>query len=121
MSASARIVGWLWLVVPLVLLTYQVWIGVHSEFLGFAYYFVVWGGLLALALCGGWFLIGMPAAKWVLRVAAIAVALFVALNGLIASSNAQFYGGHDFEFYGYIALAVAFCIATYLIAGRRAA
>ena len=121
MSLSARIVGWLWLVVPLLLLGYEVWIGVHSEFIGFAYYFVSWGGLLALTLCGAWFLIGMPGAKWVLRVAAIAVALFVGLNGLIAFSNAPFYAGHDFVLYGFLMLAVAFCVASYLIAGRRAA
>jgi hypothetical protein len=93
----------------------------HSEFAGFAYYVAAWGGLLLLALCGVWFLIGMSGAKWVLRVAAVIVALFVVLIGLIAWSNAPFYGGHDVVFYVYLVLAVAFCAVTYFIAGRRGA
>jgi hypothetical protein len=120
MSTTARVIGWLWFVVPLALLVYQMWVDVHAEFLRFAYYFVVWGGLFVLALCGAWFLIGMPGAKWVLRTAAIAVALYVTLLGLIASSNAPFYDGHDFVLYACVALVVAFCAATCLVAGRRA-
>jgi hypothetical protein len=121
MSTSERIFGWLWLVIPVALLAHQVWVDVHTDFLSFGYYFAVWGGLLAISLCGAWFLIGMPGAKWVLRTAAVAVALYVALMGLVASSNAPFYSGHDFVFYGYVALVVAFCVATYFIAGHRAA
>jgi hypothetical protein len=68
MAPYARI-GWLWFVVPLTLLGYEMWDAIHTEFLGFGFYFVVWGGLLILTLCGAWFLLGMPGAKWVLRVA----------------------------------------------------
>ena len=121
MSASARIVRWLWFVVPLLLVAYLAWNSAHSEFVSFAYYVVAWGGLLAVALCGAWFLVGMPGAKWVLRAAAVVVALLVVLNGLIAWSNAPFYGGHDVVLYNYLVLANVFCAVTYFIAGRRAA
>ncbi len=121
MARVSRVFGWVWLVVPLVLLAYAVWSAVHTEFLSFTYYFFVWGGLLALSLCGAWFLIGMPGAKWVLRFAALAVALYVVLNGLIAWGNAPYYGGHDFLLYGYLALVVAFCGASVYVAGHNAA
>src|SRR4051812_34582186 len=121
MSPLARIVGWLWFVAPLVLLAYLAWVWIHSDFVGIAYYVAASGGLLVLALCGAWFLIGMSGAKWALRVAAVIVAFFVALNASIAFSNAPFYGGHDVAFYMCLVLAAAFCAVTYFIAGRRAA
>src|SRR5262245_42728859 len=121
MATLVRVTGWLWFVIPLVLLAYEIWVGVHTDFISFGFYFAVWGGLLGLSLCGGWFLVGMPGAKWVLRVAVIAVALYVALLFLITSSNAPFYGGHDFLLYVYLGLVIAFCAASCFIAGRRAA
>ena len=121
MGKLVRIAGWLWFIVPLVLLSYVLWHDLHGEFLRFSYYFVVWGGLLAISGCGGWFLVGMPGAKSVLRVAATAVALYVILIFLIAWGNAPYYGGHDFVFYGYLWLLVALCAGSYFIAGHRAA
>ena len=121
MRAVTRVVGWLWFVVPLALLSYVVWHDVHSEFIRFSYYLVVWGGLLALSGCGGWFLVGMPGAKSVLRVASTAVALYVMLNFLIAWSNAPHYGGHNFFLYSYLWLVIVFCVGSFFVAGRSAA
>jgi hypothetical protein len=51
----------------------------------------------------------------------LAVALYVILMFLIAWSNAPYYGGHDFLFYGYLWMVIALCGASYYIVGRRAA
>jgi len=93
---------------------------VHQEFIRLSYYVVVWGFLLTLALCGFWFLVDGPGAKWVLRAAATVVALYVILMFLISSGDAPFYGGHDYSLYAYMAAGVAFCAFTFYVAGRRA-
>jgi hypothetical protein len=114
------VAGWIWLVVPLLLLVAHIWMSVRQEFISLSYYAVVWGSLLALSLCGFWFVIDGPGAKWLLRAAATVVALYVILMFLISSGNAPFYGGHNYFLYAYMAAGVAFCVFTFYVAGRRA-
>jgi len=119
-AAARRATGWIWLLGPLLLLVWHFWLSIQNEFISVAYYAVAWGSLLVLALCGFWFLIGGPGAKWILRIAAVLVALYVGLLLVITSGNAPFYGGHDYVGYTFMTLGVAFCVFTILISGRHA-
>lgn len=120
MGAARKVTAWIWLVGPVVLLVAHIWNSLQTDFISLGYYAVSWGALLILALCGFWFLVDGPGAKWLLRIAAALVALYVGLMFLISSGNAPFYGGHDYVMYAVMALAVAFCVFTVLVAGRHA-
>ena len=120
MGAARKLTGWIWLLWPLAFLVAHIWNSVHTDFISLSYYVVSWGSLLALALCGFWYLVNGPGAKWLLRVAAVLVALYVGLMFLISSGNAPFYGGHHYPMYAVMAAAVAFCVLTVFIAGKHA-
>jgi hypothetical protein len=113
------VVGWIWLAGPLALLAFHIWYSTQVSFIRLSYYVVVWGSLLALAVCGFWFLIYGPGAKWLLRAAAVAVTLFVALNFLIAWDYGGRQGNHDFLLYSVLAGVVAFCIVSIAVAGMQ--
>lgn len=83
--------------------------------LSFGYYLAVWGYLLALALCGAWFLVGMRGAKWVLRAAALTVTLYTVLFGLHTEGDAPI------AVYVSLSAIVLFCMASIALAGRSAA
>lgn len=108
-------IGWVWLLGPLALFVFQLWTDIHAPFLNFEYYIVSWTSLLFLALCSAWFLIGMPGAKWVLRAAAILVALYTVLIALLTE------GGASVAIYASFAAILLFCVATIALASRRAA
>ena len=59
-AALRTVVGWVWLVGPLALLTFHIWHATQTDFIRLSYYVIVWGSLLALAVCGFWFLISGP-------------------------------------------------------------
>jgi hypothetical protein len=100
-------------------LVFHIWQSVHSEFVRFSYYAFVWCSLLALAVCGFWFLIGGPGGKWLLRAAAILVALFVLLNFLLAWGHGGAHGNYDYTLYATLAAIVAFCGVTVVVAGMQ--
>jgi hypothetical protein len=106
--------GWAWFLGPLFVLAVVAWRDLHAPFLNFGYYFAVWGGLLALSLCGGWFLVGIPGAKWMLRVAALLVMSYAGLVVLLSD------GGAVPSFYWLSAAVIGFCAATFFLASRRA-
>ena len=106
--------GWVWFLGPLFVFAFVAWSDLHAPFLNFGYYFVVWGGLLGLSLCGGWFLVGMPGAKWALRVAALLVTLYAASIVLLSE------GGAAPSFYCLSAAVIGFCAVTFFLASRRA-
>jgi hypothetical protein len=108
-------IGWVWLLGPLASITFQLWTDFHMPFLSFEYYIVSWSSLMFLALCGAWFLIGMPGAKWVLRAAAVLVALYTLLIALLTE------GGASVAICASVAAILLFCVATIAIANRRAA
>ncbi len=108
-------IGWVWLIGPLALLVVQLWTDFHTPFLNFGYYIVSWTTLFFLALCGAWFLIGMPGAKRVLRAAAILVALYTLLIALLTE------GGASATIYASFAAVLLCCGVTIAIANRRAA
>ena len=120
-TAIARaITGYVWLIAPLALLVYVLWSDLQRPFVNLSYYVVSWGSLLVLSLCGYWFLAKGPGAKWVLRLAALAVTLYLGLLFLVASSNAPYYGGHEYLAYALYGLIIAFCLFSVFMAGRHA-
>lgn len=119
MSKIRTVTGWIWLTVPLLLLVANIWVSVHEDFISLGYYVVVWGSLLLMSMCGFWFIIDGPGAKWALRAASTVVALYVILMFLISSGSAPFYGGHNNLLYAYMLAGVLFCIFSFYVAGRR--
>jgi len=120
MGTARKIIGWIWLIGPLLLLVGHIWNSVQTDFVSLSYYAVSWGALLGLALCGFWFLVEGPGARWALGIAAVVVALYVGLMFLITSGNAPFYGGHDYLVYTVMAAGVAFCAFTMFVVGKHA-
>jgi hypothetical protein len=120
MDTVRKVVGSIWLIVPLLFLAWHIWRSTQSDFVSLGYYAISWGSLAALALCGFWYLVAGPGAKWVLRVAGVLLALYLAALLVIAASNAPTYGGHDYLLYAAMSAGLAFCVLTYLVAGRHA-
>jgi len=118
--ATTRIVvAWIWMIAPLGLLALHISQSMQTEFIRLSYYVVVWSSLLALAVCGFWFLIAGPGAKWLLRAAALLVALFVAINFLIAWDYGGAQGNHDLGLYSIMCAVVSFCALTAVVAGMQ--
>ena len=120
MGSARRITGWICLIAPLCLLGFHLWVDLRGAFVSFAYYIVSWGSLLALTLCGFWFVLDGPGAKWMLRVAATVTALYIALMFLITLGHAGHHGSHDYLFYTAMVAGVAFCAFTFFVAGKHA-
>ena len=112
--------GFAWLVLPLLLLAYFIWSDLQNDFLTLGYYVVLWGSQVLLALCGFWFLVKGPGAKWILRVAATSVALYALLIFLIAFGEGRHSGGHNYLMYTAVAVVIAFCSFTFLVTGKHA-
>jgi len=120
MGAARKLIGWVWLVGPLLVLAVDIWDSTDHEFISLSYYVVVWGVLLAMALAGFWFLIGGLGARWAVIAAAVVSALYTVWLFLIAYGNAPFFGGHDYLMYGLMGAAVLFCISSVALASKHA-
>lgn len=92
--ATTRIVvAWIWMIAPLGLLALHISQSMQTEFIRLSYYVVVWSSLLALAVCGFWFLIAWD------------------------YGGAQ--GNHDLGLYSIMCAVVSFCALTAVVAGMQ--
>jgi hypothetical protein len=88
-------------------------------FSAFEQYMLLWGVLLALSFSGLCTLVHGRGHKWLLRGAAVVVALYLVLMFLISSDWAFHSGTHDYLLYSILATAFLFCVLTFVIAGMQ--
>ena len=122
MSRARLVTGWVWIVGPLIVLAWSIWDLAQKPFGPFSAYpqsFLLWAVLLGFMFAGFWGVIEGPGSKWLLRLAAVLVALYVVLMLLITSGHAFHGGEHDYLSYGILAAIFLFCVFTFVVAGMQ--
>ena len=120
MSRLRLLLGLAWILVPFAFLAFDIYNETQRDFLRWSYYLAVWGGLVLLAMSGLYFLLAMPKAPIVLRIAAVLVALYTSLGIAITVSNAPHYGGINWFALSVPLAIVTFSLFSVLVAGRSA-
>ena len=117
MDARRVIHAWPWLYAAVAVVGAVVLLAVPTWKVHWTTYLELFWGLLWLSVFGFIAMTGMVAARWLLRISAIAVAAVYLLNLVIVQSNAPYYGGTDWVVVSILLGVVAAAVVSFMAAG----
>ena len=117
MNTRRLMQGWPWLYVAVAALGAIALLAVPGWKVHWSTYLELFWGLLWLSVCGFVAMTGWTAARRLIRISAVAVAILYLLNVAIVQSNAPYYGGTDWSVLC-VMLGVILCAVISFMAAR---